>query len=78
MSEDTPRLFGMSTCAPQQFGLYSETLSFRNDFGQEVDGHAVDTWIATEGGERWYEVVDCTTPEGKSYERAETDIRRAS
>jgi hypothetical protein len=74
---DMPRLFGSSNNVPQLFGLYSETLLFRNDYGQETDGQAVDTWIATEGGERWYEVVDCATPDGKSYERAETDIRRA-
>jgi hypothetical protein len=63
---------------PQLFTLYQETLIFRNGYGQEVDGQAVDTWIATEGGERWYEVVDCTTPDGTSYERAEADIRRAN
>jgi hypothetical protein len=60
---------------PQLFTLYQETVIFRNPYGQEVDGQATDTWI--EDGERWYTVVDCTTPEGTSYERAEADIRRA-
>lgn len=61
----------------QRFTLYKDTVIFRNSYGQEVDGQAVATWIATEDGERWYEVVDCTTPDGTSYERAETDLRRA-
>jgi NADPH:quinone reductase-like Zn-dependent oxidoreductase len=61
---------------PQLFTLYKDTLIFRNRYGQEVDGQAVDTWIATEGGERWYEVIDCTTPDGDSYDCAETDLRR--
>jgi hypothetical protein len=65
------------TDIPQLFTLYKDTVFFRNAYGQEVDGQAVDTWIATEGGERWYEVVDCTTPNGDSYERAESDIRGA-
>lgn len=60
---------------PQVFTLYQETLIFRNGFGQEVDGQAVDTW--TEDGERWYEVVDCTTPDGTHYDRTEAEIRRA-
>jgi hypothetical protein len=61
---------------PQLFTLYQETLVFRNRYGQEVDGQAVDTWI--EDGERWYEVVDCTTPDGDRYDRAEVDIRRST
>jgi len=47
---------------PQLFTLYQDTLIFKNGYGQDVDGQAVDTWIATEGA---------------SYERAEVDIRRA-
>jgi hypothetical protein len=61
---------------PQLFTLYQETVIFRNSYGQEVDGQATDTW--TEDGERWYTVVDCTTPDGTSYERAEADIRRST
>lgn len=61
---------------PQLFTLYDEELIFRNGFGQEVDGQATSTWI--EDGERWYEVVDCTTPHGDRYERAEADIRRST
>jgi hypothetical protein len=60
-----------------KFTLYRDTVIFRNSMGIEVDGQAVDTWIATEGGERMYAVVDCTTPDGTEYERAEDDIRRA-
>lgn len=66
----------MNEDIPQLFTLYSEDLIFRNRYGQEVDGQAVDTWI--EDGERWYEVVDCTTPDGDRYERAEEDIRRST
>jgi hypothetical protein len=61
---------------PQLFTLYQETLIFRDRYGQEVDGQAVDTWV--EDDERWYDVVDCTTPDGDHYERAEADIRRAN
>lgn len=61
---------------PQLFTLYDETLAFRDRFGVETEGQAVDTWI--EDGERWYEVVDCTTPDGDRYERAEPDIRRST
>ena len=61
---------------PQLFTLYQETLIFRNRFGQETDGQAVDTWV--EDGTRWYEVVDCATPQGDHYERAEEDIRRST
>ena len=63
--------------APQRFRLYEDTLIFRNGFGQEVDGQARATWVE-EDGERWYEVVDCTTPQGELFERAEADIRRAT
>jgi hypothetical protein len=61
-----------------KFALYRDTVIFRNSMGIEVDGQAVDTWIATEGGERMYAVVDCTTPDGTEYERAEDEIRSAS
>jgi hypothetical protein len=61
---------------PQLFTLYQETVIFRNSMGVEVDGQGVDTWI--EDGERWYEVVDCTTPDGTRYERVEADIRRST
>jgi hypothetical protein len=56
-----------------KFGLYRDTLIFRNSMGIEVDGQAVDTWI--EDGERMYAVVDCTTPDYTEYERAEDEIR---
>jgi hypothetical protein len=36
----------------------------------------VETWV--EDGERWYAVVDCNTPDGDRYERAEEDIRRST
>lgn len=66
----------MSEDIPQLFTLYQETLIFRNRFGQETDGQAVDTWV--EDGERWYEVVDCAMPHGETYDRAEADIRRST
>jgi hypothetical protein len=61
---------------PQLFTLYDEWVVFRDRFGQEVRGQVVDTWI--EDGERWYEAVDCTTPDGDRYDRAEADIRRST
>lgn len=65
----------MSDDTPQLFTLYQEWVIFRDRFDQETEGQAVDTWV--EDGERWYEVVDCATPDGDRYERAESDIRRS-
>lgn len=66
----------MSEDISQLFTLYHETLIFRDRFGVETQGQAVDTWV--EDGERWYEVVDCNTPDGDRYEHAEEDIRRST
>lgn len=58
-----------------KFALYHDTVIFRNSMGIEVDGQVTDTWV--EDGQRMYTAVDCTTPDGTEYERAEDEIRRA-